>query len=47
MGLHEDEIDELDKVISNNTEIKLAGNSIVIPVLEAIYFEFFKDYKEN
>lgn len=45
MGLHEEEIDKLDKVITNNTEIKLAGNSIVIPVLEAIYSELFKKYK--
>lgn len=47
MGLHENEIDKLDKILTNTAEIKLAGNSIVIPVLEAIYAELFKEYKEN
>ena len=37
MGLSEQEIDKVSHVCSNNTEIKLAGNSIVIPVMVEIF----------
>lgn len=41
MGLRDDQIDKM-KGISNSQLYKMAGNSIVIPVLEAIFKELFK-----
>lgn len=43
MGLHDDEIDKIQQAgISNSQQYKLAGNSIVVDVLEAIFKELFK-----
>ena len=42
MGLRDDQIDKM-KGISNSQLYKMAGNSIVIPVLEAIFKELFKN----
>lgn len=42
MGLRDEQIDKLQG-ISNSQLYKMAGNSIVIPVLEAIFKELFKN----
>ena len=42
MGLRDEQIDKMNG-ISNSQLYKMAGNSIVIPVLEAIFKELFKD----
>ena len=42
MGLHDDEIDKIQATgISNSQQYKLAGNSIVVDVLEAIFKQLF------
>lgn len=42
MGLHDDEIDKIQQVgISNSQQYKLAGNSIVVDVLEYIFASLF------
>lgn len=43
MGLHDDDIDKIQATgISNTQQYKMAGNSIVIDVLEAIFKNLFK-----
>ena len=37
MGLFEEEIDSISSVLTNNILVKLAGNSIVIPVIEEVF----------
>jgi hypothetical protein len=45
MGVREDDIDKLlSTSVTSKTHIALAGNSICIPVMEAIFTEFFFDY---
>lgn len=42
MGLHDDEIDKIQEAgISNSQQYKMAGNSIVVDVLEHIFKELF------
>ena len=42
MGLHDDEIDKIQSTgISNSQQYKLAGNSIVVDVLEAVFRNLF------
>lgn len=42
MGLHDDEIDKIQSTgISNSQQYKLAGNSIVVDVLEALFKQLF------
>lgn len=44
MGLNDDDIDKIQQLgISDNQQYKLAGNSIVVNVLEAIFQSLFKD----
>ena len=44
MGLHDDDIDKIqDAGISNTQQYKMAGNSIVVDVLEAIFKNLFKE----
>lgn len=43
MGLHDTDIDKIQASgISNSQQYKLAGNSIVVDVLESIFEELFK-----
>ena len=43
MGLHDDDIDKIQATgISNTQQYKMAGNSIVVDVLEAIFKNLFK-----
>jgi len=45
MGVHEDDIDQLlTTSLSTTAHVSLAGNSICIPVMEAIFSEFFSEY---
>jgi DNA (cytosine-5)-methyltransferase 1 len=45
MGVHEDDIDKLlTTSLSTKGHVSLAGNSICIPVMEAIFSEFLGDY---
>lgn len=37
MGLNDEEIDKIDEVLSSNMQKRLAGNSIVIPILVEIF----------
>ena len=42
MGLNDDQIDKIQAAgISNTQQYKMAGNSIVVPVLEAIFRNLF------
>ena len=42
MGMRDDDIDKIQQAgISNTQQYKMAGNSICIPVLEAIFKELF------
>lgn len=43
MGLNKGQREKL-KDMSDTTIYKLMGNSICIPVLKAIFLEFFKEY---
>lgn len=44
MGLNDDDIDKIQQLgISDNQQYKLAGNSIVVNVLEAIFQSLFED----
>jgi DNA-cytosine methyltransferase len=49
MGVKEEDIDKLlSTSLSNTAHVSLAGNSICVPVMEAIFSEFFSEYiKEN
>jgi hypothetical protein len=43
MGIQEDDINKmLNTTLSEKQHVSLAGNSICVPVLEAIFTEFFK-----
>jgi len=45
MGVKEQDIDTLlTTSLSNTAHVALAGNSICVPVMEAIFTEFFSDY---
>jgi DNA (cytosine-5)-methyltransferase 1 len=45
MGVHEEDIDQLlTTSLSNTAHVSLAGNSICVPVMEAIFSEFLGDY---
>jgi hypothetical protein len=45
MGVKDSDIDVmLTTSLSNRAHISLAGNSICVPVMEAIFSEFFADY---
>ncbi len=45
MGVKEEDIDLLlSTSLSNTAHVSLAGNSICVPVMEAIFSEFFSDY---
>jgi DNA-cytosine methyltransferase len=45
MGVKEEDIDLLlTTSLSNTAHVALAGNSICVPVMEAIFSEFFSDY---
>ena len=45
MGVRDEDIDLLlTTSLSNTAHIALAGNSICVPVMEAIFIEFFTDY---
>jgi DNA (cytosine-5)-methyltransferase 1 len=45
MGVHEEDIDKLlTTSLSTKGHVSLAGNSICVPVMEAIFSEFFSDY---
>ena len=41
MGVDDSDIDKMEAVNSNNQLYKQAGNSIVVPVLEAIFSRMF------
>jgi DNA (cytosine-5)-methyltransferase 1 len=41
MGVDDSDIDKMEAVNSNNQLYKQAGNSIVVPVLEAIFTRMF------
>ena len=44
MGLHDDDIDKIQAIgVSNTQQYKMAGNSIVVDVLEAIFKNLFKE----
>ena len=44
MGLKDDDIDRIQQAgISNTQQYKMAGNSIVVDVLEAIFKNLFLD----
>ena len=44
MGLKDDDIDKIQQAgISNTQQYKMAGNSIVVDVLEAIFRNLFLD----
>lgn len=46
MGLSDDEIEKIESVgIPKTKQYKLAGNSIVVPVLMGIFSNLFKEYK--
>jgi len=49
MGVKEEDIEKLlSTSLSNTAHVSLAGNSICVPVMEAIFSEFFSEYiKEN
>lgn len=48
MGVKEQDIDTLlTTSLSNTAHVALAGNSICVPVMEAIFSEFFSDYMTN
>jgi hypothetical protein len=45
MGVKEQDINLLlTTSLSNTAHVSLAGNSICVPVMEAIFSEFFSDY---
>lgn len=45
MGVHDEDIDKLlTTSLSTKAHVSLAGNSICVPVMEAIFREFFNDY---
>ena len=45
MGVRKQDIDLLlTTSLSNTAHVALAGNSICVPVMEAIFTEFFSDY---
>jgi DNA (cytosine-5)-methyltransferase 1 len=45
MGVKEQDIDKLlTTSLSNSSHVSLAGNSICVPVMEAIFSEFFSEY---
>jgi len=46
MGVKDEDIDKLlTTSLSNKQHVALAGNSICVPVMEAIFEQFFSDYK--
>lgn len=45
MGFKDGDFDKAQKVSSNTQLYKQAGNSIVVPVLEAIFKKLLKEYK--
>ena len=48
MGVREDDINLLlTTSLSNTAHVALAGNSICVPVMEAIFSEFFSEYMEE
>lgn len=48
MGVKEDDIDTLlTTSLSNTAHVALAGNSICVPVMEAIFSELFSEYMEE
>jgi site-specific DNA-cytosine methylase len=43
MGVHDDDIDKIKAAgISESQQYKMAGNSIVVPVLEGIFTQMFR-----
>jgi DNA (cytosine-5)-methyltransferase 1 len=45
MGVRDEDIDLLlTTSLSTKAHVSLAGNSICVPVMEAIFSEFFNDY---
>ena len=48
MGMRDDDIDKIQAAgISNTQQYKMAGNSIVVDVLEAIFGELFGIKKKD
>ena len=48
MGVKDNDIDKLlSTKLSTNQHISLAGNSICIPIMQAIFEEFFQEYKKS
>ena len=48
MGMKDSDIDKIQQVgLSNSQQYKIAGNSIVVDVLEGIFKELFLSEKEN
>ena len=49
MGVHDTDIDKIlnNTNLSDRSHISLAGNSICVPVMEAIFNNFFGEYKGN
>ena len=49
MGVHDTDIDKIlnNTNLSDRSHISLAGNSICVPVMEAIFNKFFGEYKGN
>ena len=46
MGVKDEDIDKLlTTSLSNKQHVALAGNSICVPVMEAIFEQFFSEYK--
>ncbi|MCC0647270.1 LlaMI family restriction endonuclease [Clostridioides sp. ZZV15-6598] len=47
MGVKDTDFDKANQVVSNTSLYKQSGNSIVVPVLEAIFKELFISYQEE
>ena len=49
MGVKDEDIDTIlaKTSLTDKAHIALAGNSICVPVMEAIFNEFFQEYKEE
>lgn len=43
MGVNDEDIEKASQLISQTSLYKQSGNSIVVPVLEAIFSEWFVD----
>jgi site-specific DNA-cytosine methylase len=48
MGVKDEDIDNLlTTSLSTKQHVSLAGNSICVPVMQAIFDQFLSDYKNN